>query len=201
MQESIHTFWLRIQTAGFRPTPVDFAVQTAPGAIPISHIQTDCFISLILVFSLYFIFFCCCLGFAVFCRIRGWTVTCMPYCCMHHLQVGWSLFDNKPSNSRKLLLLLLLLPLLFSRLSIHLPLSLPSVVFLSNHHLMAPPPPRQRFAFNFTGRIRKIDKRPIKIEKQLTEIHAPRYSQRHVMALGQYLDGNQEPIMLKIRYE
>ena len=64
-----------------------------------------------------------------------------------------------------------------------------------------PPPPRQRFAFNFTGRIRKIDKRPIKIEKQLTEIHDPRYSQRHVMALGQYLDGNQEPIMLKIRYE
>lgn len=67
---------------------------------------------------------------------------------------------------------------------------------------MAPPPrPRPFWAFNFTGRTRKIEKRPIKIEKQLTEIDDPEYSQRHVMALAQYLDGEQEPIMLKIRYE
>ena len=63
------------------------------------------------------------------------------------------------------------------------------------------PRPRPFWAFNFTGRTRKIEKRPIKIKKQLTEIDDPEYSQRHVMALAQYLDGEQEPIMLKIRYE
>lgn len=66
---------------------------------------------------------------------------------------------------------------------------------------MGPPfRPRSSWAFDFTGRIRKINKRPVKIEKQLKEIEDPRYSQRHVMALAQYLGGDQEPIMLKIRY-
>ena len=99
MQESKHAFWIRIQTAGFGPTPVDFAVQTAPGAIPIMHIQT--IVSFHSSFSfLYIFFFCCCLGSAVLCRTGNETVTCLPYYCMHHLHgcAGHCLVINHPSS-------------------------------------------------------------------------------------------------------
>ncbi|KAI9926424.1 hypothetical protein MW887_004189 [Aspergillus wentii] len=56
------------------------------------------------------------------------------------------------------------------------------------------------WAFDFTGRVREIHNRHIKIEKQLSEHLDDQSGQRHVLALARYLDTDEE-IMLKIRYD
>ncbi|XHG03716.1 hypothetical protein AWENTII_007009 [Aspergillus wentii] len=55
-------------------------------------------------------------------------------------------------------------------------------------------------AFDFTGRVREIHNRHVKIEKQLSEHLDDQSGQRHVLALARYLDTDEE-IMLKIRYD
>ena len=119
MQESRHAFWIRIQTAGFGPTPVDFAVQTAPGAIPIIHIQT--IVSFHSSFSFLYIFFFLLLLLGFRCLVPNWERDShMPALLLYASSTWlcWSLFGNKPPQQH----LLLLFPLLFSRPSIHLPI-------------------------------------------------------------------------------
>ena len=112
MQESKHAFWIRIQTAGFGPTPVDFAVQTAPGAIPIIHIQT--IVSFHSSFSFLYIFFFLLLLLGFRCLVPHWERDShMPALLLYASSTWlcWSLFGNKPPQQH----LLLLFPLLFSR--------------------------------------------------------------------------------------
>ncbi|OJJ31244.1 hypothetical protein ASPWEDRAFT_176334 [Aspergillus wentii DTO 134E9] len=56
------------------------------------------------------------------------------------------------------------------------------------------------WSFDFTSRIRKINKRPIKVEKQLREDTCDSFGVRHVLTLARYLDTDEE-VMLKIRYD
>lgn len=56
------------------------------------------------------------------------------------------------------------------------------------------------WAFDFSNRCGQIGKRPVLIEKQLTEITDHKFRQRHVLTLGRYTD-NGEKIMIKIRHE
>lgn len=57
------------------------------------------------------------------------------------------------------------------------------------------------WSFDWADRVRIIYKRRVKIEEQLTEMLDHRFGQRQALALARYLDGDCEPIMLKIRYE
>jgi hypothetical protein len=72
--------------------------------------------------------------------------------------------------------------------------SFPSQIVTSLHNVCRP------YLELWSHRVRKIRKRTIKIEKQLTEVLNHENGERHVLTLARYMDTD-EPIMWKVRYQ